>query len=81
MTDPLEQELAAYKKLLPSLTASEGKYALIYRGDLLGIFDAYSDALAAGYKEAGLAPFLVKKIASTEFVAYFTRDIESACPI
>jgi hypothetical protein len=79
MPDPLEQDLAKYKELLPTLTASEGKYALIYQSDLKGIFDSYSDALTEGYKAAGLAPFLIKRIAATEFVAYFTRDIDLPC--
>jgi hypothetical protein len=79
MPDPLERDLAAYKDLLPTLTASEGKFALLYKGELKGIFDSYADALDAGYKMAGLDPFLVKQIATTEYVAYFTRDIE-ICP-
>ena len=77
--DPLQQDLDKYKELLPTLTQSEGKYALIFKGNLLGIFESYSDALTAGYKEAGLQPFLVKRIATTEFVAYFTRQIDLPC--
>lgn len=79
MPDPLDQDLAKYKELLPTLTANEGKYALFYKADLKGIFESYSDALAAGYQAAGLEPFLVKRIAATEFVAYFTRDIDLPC--
>ncbi len=76
----LDRELAKYRELLPTLTANEGKFALFYRGELKGVFDSYSDALAAGYDVAGLEPFLVKQIATTEYVAYFTRDINAACP-
>jgi hypothetical protein len=80
MPDPSEQEanLKKYQELLPSLSGSEGKYALIYKAELIGTFDSYADALAAGYKAAGLNPFLVQRIAAAEFVAYFTRDIGSA---
>ena len=76
----LDRELAKYRELLPTLTANEGKFALFYRGELKGVFDSYSDALAVGYDVAGLEPFLVKQIATTEYVAYFTRDINAACP-
>ncbi len=77
MPDPLEREFAAYKTLLPSLKGSEGKFALIYNEKLHGIFETYADALDAGYKLAKLEPFLVKQILATEYVAYFTRDIET----
>ena len=70
----LERELAAYKKLLPTLMDKEGKYALIAGDDLLGTFDTYSDALDEGYREKGLDPFLVKRISSVEIISHFTRD-------
>ncbi len=76
----LERDLAKYREVLPTLTASEGKFALFYKGELKGIFDSYPDALAAGYDLASLEPFLVKQIATTEYVAFFTRDINTACP-
>ncbi|HEY5048226.1 MAG TPA: hypothetical protein VII49_09420 [Rhizomicrobium sp.] len=79
MAEVLELELATYKRLLPSLLKDEGKYAVIKGEALIGIFDSYSDALAEGYKVAKLKPFLVKKIAATETVAYFSRDVDSAC--
>lgn len=43
------------------------------------MFGSYEDALSAGYADAGLKPFLVKQIAATEFVAYFTRDVDGEC--
>ena len=75
MPEPLERDLNKYNELLPSLAANEGKFALIVRADLKGVFDSYNDALVAGYKEAGLEPFLVKRIATTEVISYFTRDL------
>lgn len=81
MPDPLEKDIAKFNELLPTLTANEGKFALIFQGELKGVFDTYADALAAGYKEAGLEPFLVKRIATVDFVSYFTRDIDGACRI
>lgn len=81
MADPLDRDLAKFKELLPTLTASEGKFALIYKADLKGIFQSYEDALQEGYKLAGLDPFLVKKIAASEMIAYFTRDLGTECRI
>lgn len=79
MADALELELATYKKMLPSLMKDEGKFALIFKTDLLGVFSTYEDALRAGYERAKLEPFLVKKISGAEAVAYFSRDIPAPC--
>jgi hypothetical protein len=80
MAEPLQKELETYKRNLPALLRDEGKFALIFGDDILGIFGTYEDALNAGYEKAKLAPFLVKKISGAETIAYFTRDI-SACLI
>jgi hypothetical protein len=79
MADRLSTELATYNRLLPTLMKDEGKFAVIKGDALLGVYDSYSDALAEGYKVAKLEPFLVKKISGTETVAYFSRDVDSAC--
>lgn len=76
----LEKELEAYERLLPTLLAQEGKFALIIGEELVGTYDSYNDALKEGYERAKLTPFLVKKISSTEMISYFTRDISPACP-
>ena len=73
----LEKELATYNRLLPELLAKQGKFVLIKGDDQAGIFDTYQDALAAGYAQFKLEPFLVKQIAPAERVSYFTRDLTS----
>ncbi|WP_226635499.1 hypothetical protein [Brevundimonas poindexterae] len=76
----LERELETYNRLLhKELAGEEGRYALIAGSELLGVYDSYSDALTAGYQAKGLAPFLVKKVAAVETVAYFTRDFGAQC--
>ncbi len=79
MAEPLELELQTYAKLLPSLMKDDGKFALIYKDSLLGVFTAYEDALKAGYTQAKLEPFLVKKISGVETVAYLSRDLSVPC--
>jgi hypothetical protein len=76
---PLAKETEAYQKLLPTLMAEEGKYALIFGDELIGVFFDYQEALKAGYEKAKLEPFLVKKNSGSESVAYFSRDINSPC--
>lgn len=76
----LEKEMETYNKLLPQLLADEGKYALIFKNDLVGTYGTYEDALKIGYEKAELEPFLVKKISSIENVSHFSRDIDIACP-
>jgi hypothetical protein len=72
----LERELATYQKALPNLMAEQGKFVLIVGDDVLGTFESYGDALTAGYKKAGLNPFLVKRISTVESIAYFTRALD-----
>lgn len=76
----LELELETYGKLLHAELAGEtGRFALIAKDKLLGVFDSYNDALTDGYKQCGLDPFLVKKVAAVETVAYFSRDFGAPC--
>ena len=79
MADTLAVELATYNQMLPKLLKDEGKFALIFGTDLLGVFGTYEDALRTGYERAQLKPFLVKKISGAETVAYFSRDIGAPC--
>ncbi len=79
MTQPLQKELETYKKALSTLLAHEGKHVVIFGDKIEGIFDSYEDALKIGYEKAGVKPFLVKKISSSEQIAYFTRDVVASC--
>lgn len=71
----LEIELATFKRLFPTLSAEEGKFALISGDTLLGVFESHSDALTVGYQRCGMNPFLVKKISTVEAVANYTRSL------
>jgi len=79
-TMALEKELAVYERELERLLADEGRFVLIFEDQILGIFDTYEDALQKGYEKAGIKPFLVKKIESTESIHFFSRDIGTECP-
>jgi hypothetical protein len=79
MSAALERELKTYKAELPALMAQEGKFVLIFEDKVLGTFEAYSDAIQAGYKAAGVKPFLVKKITGDETIAYFSREFAPVC--
>jgi hypothetical protein len=76
----LEIELQTYRQQLPNLLDKIGKYAVIKGQEVLGVYDSYEDALKFGYERFGLDPFLVKRIAPAERVAFFTRDFSQACP-
>ena len=76
--DALATELATYNAELPNWVGQEGRFTLIKGNDVLGLYDTYSDALAAGYKACGLEPFMVKQIAAISTVANFTRDLRPA---
>ncbi len=76
---PLERELQTYNDSLPQLLGHAGKFVLIHGDSVDGFFDAYADALRAGYAIAPEGQFLVKRIAHVEQVAFFTRDLVFEC--
>ncbi len=78
--EPLAKELATYDRLLPSLLPDEGRFVLIVGDEKIDVFVSQEDALKAGYRKAGLAPFLVKRISGTESAMYFSRDLAASCP-
>lgn len=77
--EPLAKELAAYDRLLPSLLQDEGRFVLIVGDEKIDVFVSQEDALKAGYRKAGLAPFLVKRISGTESAMYFSRNLVVSC--
>ncbi len=75
-TNRLEKELATYESHREELVlANEGKFVLIHGDAIAGVWDTYKDALAAGYSQFGLSPFLIKQIQGMERVLFFTRDM------
>lgn len=77
----LVKETETYKKLLPSLLAEQGKFAVIHEEKLIGIYESYEDALKLGYQECGISPFLVKRILAEESISYFSRDFDHSCHV
>lgn len=75
MASYFDTELKTYRKHLPDLLESEGKFVLIRGEEVDGAFDTYGDALEAGYTKYGLESFLVKQIRSAEPIQYFSRDL------
>lgn len=73
--DKLQQEMETYNRRLPELLANAGKYVLISGDDVEGFFEAYADALTAGYTHHPDGRFMVKRVAVAETAFYFTRDI------
>lgn len=73
----LERELSTYAEKLAELLSNEGKYAVIHGDEVQGIYDAYADAIRAGYEKNGLEPFLVKQISSVENIHFITRDLSA----
>lgn len=57
---------AVFERLLPQLRTScpHGHYALIARGELMGTFPSYGEALEMGYANAETDVFFVKQIES-----------------
>jgi len=75
----LDTELATYQRLLPQLLDDHGKHVVICRETVVGTFESYEDALAAGYARCGPDAFLVKRIEATETVYFVNRDVGHSC--
>jgi hypothetical protein len=72
----LEREKVTYwAKLAELLPAAEGKFVVIEGEDVAGLADSYDEALGIGYDRFGPGPFLVKRVARTEPLHYFSRDL------
>jgi hypothetical protein len=75
-SQPLSHELAIYDRRKDEwASANEGRFVLIHKDDEPSIWDTYKDALAAGYQQFGLDPFLVKQIRGLEQVQFITRNL------
>lgn len=72
----LEKELETYKAKLSELKENEGKFVLIQGDEVKGIYTSYEDAVKDGYKQFGLAPFLVKQIQTIEQVQFISRFVD-----
>jgi hypothetical protein len=71
----LEKELAMYRRKLPELKSSEGRFVLIHGDDVVDTYSGYDDAIKEGYGKFGLEPFLVKQIQTAEQVQFVTRFV------
>ncbi len=53
--------------------AKQGQFVLIEGATVVGFFETYEDALTDGYKQFGLAPFLVKEIRGKSEAQFVSR--------
>lgn len=76
MSEILELEIQTYEKNRNKLIASsEGKYVLIHKDEILGVFETQNDAIIQGYNELGNIPFLVKQILTIESTLDFVSNL------
>jgi hypothetical protein len=75
----LQKEIETYNLHMNDLLTHIGKYVLISGDQILGYYEAYADALGAGYEKCESGVFLVKKIAPAEQVSFFTRELFIEC--
>ncbi len=72
----LDDELKTYEQQRDSLLGSaEGKFVLIWKDQVVGIYDSKMDAIAEGYQRFGNVPFLVKQIVRIETPQNFTSNL------
>lgn len=76
MTQLLASELDTYKRHRDELLGKhEGKYVLVYRDQVIGVFDSKRDAIVQGYERFGNVPFLVKQIVKVETPQDFVSNL------
>jgi hypothetical protein len=69
----LKEEIETYDSQRKYLTEkAEGKFVLIHKKEVIGIFDAEKFAVSEGYRQFGEQPFLVKQISKVEIPLNFT---------
>jgi hypothetical protein len=63
----LEEERQFYAENLTEwLKSYPGKFVLVKGRELIGTFDTIDEALAAGARQLGLTPFLVRRVQETQ---------------
>jgi len=79
MTEPqLAQELATFEAHRDELLGSAAnKYVLIKNDEIVGTYEAESDAIAQGYRQFGNVPFLVKQVLPTDRPLNFVSGLIS----
>ena len=59
----IERNYAAFKELIGSLLPKEeGRYALMHKQELVGLFDTAGAAEIAGYKAFGDKPYSIQEV-------------------
>ena len=63
----LEQELTYYEEIKEELLNNhQGKFVLIHRRELLGVYDTDEEAYAQGVRRFGTGPFLIQPVADED---------------
>lgn len=76
MPDMLVTELNTYERHRNQLLATgEGKYALVYGEEIVGVYQSKMDAISTGYQRFGNTPFLVKQIVKVEIPKNFVSNL------
>ncbi len=71
--DLLKEELKTYEAHRKSLTEkAEGKFVLIHKKDIVGIFETEGIAVGEGYRQFDEGAFLVRQISKVEIPLNFT---------
>ena len=72
----LEIELATFEKNRDRFVATaEGKYVLIHRRQIVGLYESEWDAIDEGYRRFGNVPFLVKQITRLDLPIVLTSNL------
>ena len=75
----LEREIATYEHHLLDLLKDAGKYVVIRGEEILGVFEAFEDAVRKGYETGLNDPFLTRRIAQSQPILSAPRSIRP-CP-
>jgi hypothetical protein len=76
MPELLSAELETFEKHRDQLVGkSEGRFALVYKDQIVGVFDSERDAIAQGYERFGNVPFLVKQVLKVETPENFASSL------
>ena len=76
MSEILAAELDTYQEHRERLLGTaEGKFVLIHKDQVLGMFDSEPDAIRQGYQQLGNVPFLVKQVVQIEEVLSFVSNL------
>ncbi|MCI0638902.1 MAG: hypothetical protein L0Y72_19890 [Gemmataceae bacterium] len=74
----VDKEMRAFRNALPKLLRNKkniGRFALVSKDGVVGVWKTMEEALKQGYEHFGLGSFIVQEVVKNEIPKYCSRNV------